>query len=48
MKNNSYNRINNQINFNQSPYIENNNGPYFNNINQVQYLNRFPPQRFMI
>ena len=48
MKNNSYNRINNQINFNQSPYFENNNGPYFNTINQVRYLNRFPPQRLMI
>jgi hypothetical protein len=48
MENNSYNNINNQINFKQSPYIQNNNYPYSNNLNQVQYLNRFPPQRLMI
>ena len=48
LDNNSYNRINNPINFNQNPYIGNNNYPYFNNLNQVQYLNRFPPQRLMI
>jgi len=46
--NNLYNKINNQMIINQSPYIVNNNFPHINNLNQVQYLNRFPPQRLMM